>query len=108
MSSTVWWASVDGLRFVVPVRTTNAGPNPKYFGRGCGIIYLNYMSDLSIGFHGMVVPGTLQSVRYGYGGRESLARTWCGYGFVSVSLENRSTPDEGYADFWVIDSLLPD
>lgn len=25
-------ASVDGLRFVVPVRTINAGPSPKYFG----------------------------------------------------------------------------
>ena len=53
-------ASVDGLRFVVPVRTINAGPNPKYFGRGRGITYLNYMSDLSTGFHGMVVPGTLR------------------------------------------------
>ena len=29
-------ASVDGLRFVVPVRTVNAGPNTKYFGRGRG------------------------------------------------------------------------
>ena len=27
-------ASVDCLRFVVPVRTINAGPNPRYFGRG--------------------------------------------------------------------------
>jgi TnpA family transposase len=53
-------ASADGLRFVVPVRTINAGPNPKYFGRGRGITYLNYMSDLSTGFHGMVVPGTLR------------------------------------------------
>ncbi|MDP9475010.1 MAG: Tn3 family transposase [Actinomycetota bacterium] len=53
-------ASVDGLRFVVPVRTINAGPNPKYFGRSRGITYLNYMSDTSTGFHGMVVPGTLR------------------------------------------------
>ncbi|MEJ7843537.1 MAG: Tn3 family transposase [Rubrobacter sp.] len=53
-------ASVDGLRFVVPVRTVNAGPNPKYFGRGRGITYLNYVSDKSTGFHGMVVPGTLR------------------------------------------------
>ncbi|WP_054812494.1 Tn3 family transposase [Nocardia arizonensis] len=29
-------ASVDGIRFVVPVRTHHARPNPKYFGRsGC-------------------------------------------------------------------------
>ncbi len=53
-------ASVDGLRFIVPVRTISAGPNPKYFGRGRGITYLNYMSDTSTGFHGMVVPGTLR------------------------------------------------
>jgi TnpA family transposase len=53
-------ASVDGLRFVVPVRTINAGPNPRCFGRGRGVTYLNYMSDKSTGFHGMVVPGTLR------------------------------------------------
>ena len=53
-------ASVDGLRFVVPVRTVNAGPNPRYFGRGRGITYLNYVSDRSTDFHGIVVPGTLR------------------------------------------------
>ena len=53
-------ASVDGLRFVVPVRTVNAGPNPRYFGRGRGVTYLNYVSDRSTGFHGIVVPGTLR------------------------------------------------
>jgi TnpA family transposase len=25
-------ASADGVRFVVPIRTLHAGPNPKYFG----------------------------------------------------------------------------
>jgi hypothetical protein len=34
-------ASVDGLRFVVPVRTINAGPSPKYFGYKRGITWLN-------------------------------------------------------------------
>ncbi|MEU6721548.1 Tn3 family transposase [Nonomuraea sp. NPDC046802] len=29
-------ASADGLRFVVPVKTINAGPNTKYFGKGKG------------------------------------------------------------------------
>lgn len=53
-------ASVDGLRFVVPVRTINADPNPKYFRHGRGITYLNYVSDKSTGSHGMVVPGTLR------------------------------------------------
>ncbi len=30
-------ASADGLRFIVPLRTLNAGPNPKYFGTGRGM-----------------------------------------------------------------------
>ncbi|WP_234426253.1 DUF4158 domain-containing protein [Streptomyces kebangsaanensis] len=34
-------ASVDGLRFVVPVRTISAAPNPKYFGFKRGITRLN-------------------------------------------------------------------
>lgn len=29
-------AAVDGIRFVVPVRSIDARPNPKYFGRGRG------------------------------------------------------------------------
>jgi len=38
-------ASVDGLRFVVPVRTLNAGPSPKYFGYKRGITWLNAVND---------------------------------------------------------------
>ena len=30
-------ASADGIRFVVPVRTVHAGPNPQYFGVGCAV-----------------------------------------------------------------------
>jgi TnpA family transposase len=30
-------ASADGMRFVVPVRTIHAAPNPKYFNRGRGV-----------------------------------------------------------------------
>jgi Tn3 transposase DDE domain len=33
-------ASVDGLRFVVPVATINAGPNPRYFGVRRGVTWL--------------------------------------------------------------------
>lgn len=57
-------ASADGLRFVVPVRTLNAGPNPKYFGAGRGITYLNFLSDQFAGFHGIVIPGTLRDSLY--------------------------------------------
>jgi TnpA family transposase len=53
-------ASADGLRFIVPVRTLNAGANPKYFGQGRGITYYNFTSDQFTGFHGLVIPGTLR------------------------------------------------
>lgn len=53
-------ATADGMRFVVPVRTINAGPNPKYFGTGRGITYFNFASDQFTGFHSIVVPGTIR------------------------------------------------
>ena len=53
-------ASCDGLRFVVPIRTVNAGPNPHYFGVGNGVTYINYTSDQFTGFHAIIVPGTLR------------------------------------------------
>jgi TnpA family transposase len=42
-------ASVDGLRFVVPVRTLHARPNPRYFGRKRGITWLNMINDQAAG-----------------------------------------------------------
>lgn len=53
-------ASVDGMRFVVPVATVNAGPNPRYFGRGRGITWLNVVSDQVLGIGAVVVPGTVR------------------------------------------------
>jgi len=53
-------ASADGLRFVVPVRTLNAGPNPRYFHVSRGVTYYNYSSDQFTGFHAIVIPGTLR------------------------------------------------
>jgi hypothetical protein len=53
-------ASVDGLRFVVPVRSVRVGPNPKYFPGRVGVTYLNYTADTYPGFFGRVVPGTLR------------------------------------------------
>jgi hypothetical protein len=35
-------ASADGLRFVVPVKTINAGPNTKYFSKGKGAKGVTY------------------------------------------------------------------
>ncbi|WP_241181503.1 Tn3 family transposase, partial [Klebsiella michiganensis] len=53
-------ASADGMRFVTPVRTINAGPNRKYFGNNRGITWYNFVSDQYSGFHGIVIPGTLR------------------------------------------------
>lgn len=51
-------ASVDGLRFVVPVRSISTAPNPKYFGVKRGITWLNAVNDQVFGIGQMVVPGT--------------------------------------------------
>ena len=53
-------ASADGMRFVVPVRTLHAGPNPKYFGQQKGVTWYNLLSDRLTGLNASVVPGTLR------------------------------------------------
>jgi TnpA family transposase len=53
-------ASADGLRFVVPVRTLHAGPNPKYFGYEHGVTYYNLVSNQFTGLNAVVIPGTLR------------------------------------------------
>lgn len=53
-------ASADGMRFVVPVRTVHAGPNPKYFKEGRGVTWYNLISDQYSGINDIVVPGTLR------------------------------------------------
>ncbi|MBD3003940.1 Tn3 family transposase [Streptomyces sp. 5-10] len=57
-------ASVDGLRFVVPVRTVSAAPWPKYFGFKRGITWLNAVNDQVAGIGQMVVPGTPRDSLY--------------------------------------------
>lgn len=42
-------AAVDGMRFVVPVRSVDARPNPRYFGRRRGATWLNTISDQGVG-----------------------------------------------------------
>jgi TnpA family transposase len=53
-------ASADGMRFVVPVHTVHATPNPKYFGHGRGVTWYNLMSNQFSGLNDIVVPGTLR------------------------------------------------
>ncbi len=53
-------ASADGMRFLVPVRTINAGPNPKYFGYEHGVTYYSLTSNQFTELNGVVIPGTLR------------------------------------------------
>jgi TnpA family transposase len=53
-------ASADGMRFVVPVKTVHAGPNPKYFGFGKGVTWYNLLSDQLSGLNDLPIPGTLR------------------------------------------------
>jgi len=60
-----WWggglvASADGLRFVVPIATLNAGPNPRYFGLRRGATWLNAVNDRYAGLGGAIIPGTVR------------------------------------------------
>lgn len=64
-------ASVDGMRFVVPVPSVYARPNPKYFGastggsgRRAGATWLNLISDQAAGLGGKVVAGTPRDSLY--------------------------------------------
>ncbi len=57
-------AAVDGARFVVPVRSIDARPNPKYFGRRKGSTYLNMINDQGVGTAGMVLSGTPRDSLY--------------------------------------------
>ena len=38
-------ASVDGLRFVVPVKSIDTGPSPKYYDYKRGVTWLNAVND---------------------------------------------------------------
>lgn len=51
-------ASVDGMRFVVPVRAIHARPNPKYFGRKRGITWLSVTQWPIHGPSAQVLSGT--------------------------------------------------
>lgn len=52
--------SAEGMRFVVPVHTVHAGPNPKHFKEGRGVTWYNLISDQYSGINDIVVPGTLR------------------------------------------------
>ncbi|MFF0145758.1 Tn3 family transposase [Amycolatopsis sulphurea] len=60
-------ASVDGMRFVVPVRTIHSGSNPRYWPRGRGsrgATWLNMINDQAAGLGAKVVAGTPRDSLY--------------------------------------------
>jgi TnpA family transposase len=57
-------ASVDGMRFVVPVPSVYTRPNPKYFGRRGGATWLNMINYQAAGLGGNVVAGTPRDSLY--------------------------------------------
>ncbi|APU15087.1 MULTISPECIES: Tn3 family transposase [Actinoalloteichus] len=57
-------ASVDGMRFVVPVNTVHAGYNPKYFKARKGATWLNMVNDQAAGLGAKVVAGTPRDSLY--------------------------------------------
>lgn len=57
-------ASVDGMRFVAPVPSVYARPNPRFFGRRGGATWLNMINDQAAGLGGKVVAGTPRDSLY--------------------------------------------
>ncbi len=53
-------ASADGMRFVVPVRSVHAAPNPIYFNQGRGVTWYNLLSNQRTGLNDVTVLGTLR------------------------------------------------
>jgi TnpA family transposase len=92
-------ASVDGIRFVVPVRSVNTGPNPHYFGQGRGVTYLNYTSDQFTGLGGLVIPGTIRDSVYVL---EALLEQESGLTPTEIMSDTASYSDLMFGLFWCL------
>lgn len=92
-------ASVDGMRFVTPVKMVNSGPNRKYFGSGRGITWYNFVSDQYSGFHGIVVPGTLRDSIFVL---EGLLEQQTGLNPVEIMTDTAGTSDIIFGLFWLL------
>jgi TnpA family transposase len=90
---------VDGLRFVVPVRSINSGPNPRYFGVGRGVTYLNYTSDQFSGLNGIVIPGTIRDSVYIL---ECLLEQQTTLNPVEIMSDTASYSDLIFGCFWLL------
>jgi len=92
-------ASADGMRFVTPVRTINAGPNKKYFGSSRGITWYNFLSDQYSGFHGIVIPGTLRDSIFIL---EGLLEQQTGLNPTEIMTDTTGTSDMVFGLFWLL------
>jgi TnpA family transposase len=92
-------ASADGLRFVVPVRTLNAGPNRKYYNTSRGVTYYNFTSDQFTGFHGIVIPGTLRDSMFILDG---LLEQQTSLRLLEVMTDTAGTSDIVFGLFWLL------
>ncbi len=111
-------ASADGMRFVTPVRTINAGPNRKYFGNNRGIlVQLCVRSVFRLSWHrytgdaeGLYLCAGRSS---GTGDRAESNRNYdrysrcqrtCLWPFLAAGIPVFSTPaDAGASVFWRMD-----
>lgn len=57
-------ASVDGLRFRVPVQSVHAAPSPRFFGYKRGITWLNAVNDRFAGLGAIIITGTVRDSLY--------------------------------------------
>jgi TnpA family transposase len=92
-------ASADGMRFVTPVRTVNAGPNKKYFGSSKGITWYNFVSDQFSGFHGIVIPGTLRDSIFIL---EGLLEQQTGLNPTEIMTDTAGASDMVFGLFWLL------
>ncbi len=92
-------ASADGMRFVTPIRTINAGPNRKYFGSSRGITWYNFVSDQFSGFHGIVIPGTLRDSIFVL---EGLLEQQTGLNPVEIMTDTAGASDMVFGLFWLL------
>lgn len=94
-------ATVDGMRFRVPVRSIHAGPNPRYFDTGRGVTWLNYISDQFAGLHAIVVPGTLRDSLIALDGLLELQPAGAG-GPTMIITDQASYSDQVFGLYWLL------
>jgi TnpA family transposase len=92
-------ASVDGIRFVVPIRSVNTGPSPHYFGLGRGVTYLNYVSDQFSGLGGIAVSGTIRDSVFVL---EALLEQESGLTPTEIMSDTASYSDLMFGLFWCL------